>query len=546
MTSRRPAQKNAPGALGRKFSHHEGGAIAPMFGLLMVPLMVMAVFGIDFERAMTAKSALQDAVDAAGLAVARLNLTDDDLTKKAKLWADQNLQGRIATNAYTLTAVRDETTRSVTITANASVPSLAGSLTPVGQFPVQAVSTIKYGPKIELALVLDNTYSMVSNGSTKLADLKNAATNLVNTLSTATAGKPEDLRVGVVPFSVSVNVGPANQTASWISASQPTLYGANGTSGIDIFKEPGVNRFKMLSKIGKTWGGCVESRPPPYDVQDTAPNALTPGTMFVPYFAPDETGIYSWYGNSTTGYNDYMNESSSDGYQQGSSIKYNQPQQRSGASGWGANAGPSGSFDIGPNMGCPFIAPILPLTTDMAAVRAKLKEMKASGDTHIPIGLVWGWHVLSPNAPLATGAPYQDVTDQKVIKIAVLVTDGANQYSVGINGKYNSSYTGYGYSWQKRLGPNTFSSNNAAATTDINNRLIQLCTNMKAAKIVIYTVPVQVTNTTIKTLLKSCASDPVTNYIEVTTTQGMTDAFATIAGSISELRIAPDPKKPKP
>lgn len=536
MTHRRPKTHPAQ-TFGDRVGRDESGAIAPMFGLLLVPLMVMAVFGIDFERAMTARSALQDAVDAAGLAVARLDLSGDPLTAKAKMWTDQNLQGRIDKNAYTLTAERDETTRTVTITAKATVLSLSGNLTHVDQFPVIAVSKIKYGPKIELALVLDNTYSMVSNGSTKLADLKTAATNLVDTLQKATSAKPDDLKVGVVPFSVSVNVGAANQTASWISASQPALYGPNGTSGTDIFNESNVNRFTLFSKLGTTWGGCVESRPPPYDVQETAPNASTPGTMFVPYFAPDETGFYPYGNGWYNGYNDYIDESSSDGPLKGSSTKYSRTQQRSGVSGWGARAGPSPSFDKGPNMGCPFIAPILPLTTNMDTVRAKLTEMKASGDTHIPIGMVWGWHVLSPNAPFATGAPYQDVTDLKVIKVAVLVTDGANQYSTGINGKYNSSYTGYGYGWQNRLSSNAFSSD-PAATTAINSRLTQLCANMKAAKIQIYTVPVQVTDTTIKTLLKTCASDPANGYIEVTTPDGMNKAFASIANSISNLRIS--------
>lgn len=36
-----------------------------------------------------------------------------------------------------------------------------------------------------------------------------------------------------------------------------------------------------------SWGGCVESRPYPHNIQDTA--ATTAATLFVPMFAPDET-----------------------------------------------------------------------------------------------------------------------------------------------------------------------------------------------------------------------------------------------------------------
>ncbi|TGS36362.1 hypothetical protein EN827_32280, partial [Mesorhizobium sp. M1D.F.Ca.ET.184.01.1.1] len=38
-----------------------------------------------------------------------------------------------------------------------------------------------------------------------------------------------------------------------------------------------------------SWSGCVESRPYPYNIQDTAASTSTPATLFVPMFAPDET-----------------------------------------------------------------------------------------------------------------------------------------------------------------------------------------------------------------------------------------------------------------
>ena len=41
----------------------------------------------------------------------------------------------------------------------------------------------------------------------------------------------------------------------------------------------------------------------------------------------------------------------------------------------------------------------------MAEVKAKLNSMVAVGDTNIPMGLMWGWHTILPNAPFSTARP---------------------------------------------------------------------------------------------------------------------------------------------
>ena len=60
---------------------------------------------------------------------------------------------------------------------------------------------------------------------------------------------------------------------------------------------------------------------------------------------------------------------------------------------------------------------------------------------------------------------------------------------------------------------------------------------MKAQNIVIYTVPVEVTDTGIKSLLQNCASSAA-NYIDVASSSQLQAAFTNIAGSISAIRIA--------
>jgi len=66
--------------------------------------------------------------------------------------------------------------------------------------------------KLEVAMVLDNTGSMAG---TKLSTLKTAASNFVDTLSSAAArsADPDAVKIGLVPFSMTVKVGSGYQGA---------------------------------------------------------------------------------------------------------------------------------------------------------------------------------------------------------------------------------------------------------------------------------------------------------------------------------------------
>lgn len=55
----------------RRFRHDKTGAAAVLFGLVLLPVMFLLGTAIDYQRAVSAKMALQYAVDAGALAAAR-------------------------------------------------------------------------------------------------------------------------------------------------------------------------------------------------------------------------------------------------------------------------------------------------------------------------------------------------------------------------------------------------------------------------------------------------------------------------------------------
>ena len=187
-------------------------------------------------------------------------------------------------------------------------------------------------------------------------------------------------------------------------------------------------------------------------------------------------------------------------------------------------------YTYGPNSGCA-MQQMQRLSTDFTSLKTTVSGLVASGETNIPIGLAWGWHSLSPNAPLADGSAYGA---PNLTKIVVLMTDGDNTMST-VSDNNNSYYHGYGYIWQNKLG--TTSSNAATRTSAIDSRMQLLCTNMKAKGIVIYTVGVGV-STSSKALLQACATSTDQYYDVNATGTNMDAAFSAIAGSIQNLRIS--------
>ena len=527
----------------KRFGGARAGSIAPAFAIIATfALMPAVAVSVDVARGMSGRNNLQDALDAAALAVAHLpaNSSQSTITATAQTWLNANMHdGNLGPVTLTVTMG----TQQVTLDAASSVRTTLGAIGSfggTGLVPVTAHSVVKWGLNhIELALVLDNTGSMADDN--KLSSLQSAASSLVDTLSASAtqSGDPSALKIGVVPFSMAVNIGTggtgtaAYQNQTWTSGVMPTAYGS------DVFSTTGVNRFTLLTAMHQTWGGCVESRPMPYDVQDTAPSISNPATLFVPFFAPDEPDDYSIQYSSYAGaynskngkyYYNFFNNYLADGT---SSTNFNTRQGNAAKYVGSPASGTHGYWtgSIGPNAGCQTAA-VQRLTTSTSTVKAKLNQMIAAGDTEIPLGLMWGWHVLSPNLPFADGVAYGT---PNTIKIIVLVTDGQNTYGTGLNGNNNSAYTAIGYNWQNRW---TNASNPYSDPVSyLNDRLTQVCNNMKAQNIIIYTVPVEVTDTGIKTLLQNCASSSA-NYIDATSSSQLAAAFTNIAGSISAIRIA--------
>jgi Flp pilus assembly protein TadG len=321
----------------------------------------------------------------------------------------------------------------------------------------------------------------------------------------------------------------------------------------------GVNYLTLFDQIAnESWKGCVEARPEPYDVQDDAPSTARPDTMFVPFFWLDTADGYSnsYYtdtigditgatmSSSTTGSSTTQEQRVARMF---NVFKYNHTN---------ASIDSSAPDTRGPNRGCP--TPIVPLTTDNATLQTAIGNMIQwnGGGTNQAEGLAWGWRVLSPGAPFTEGAPY----GPDVRKVIVLMSDGENT-NVGSDPVLASDYSAYNHlglwrdydqgNWLGQLlgsllnsilhgaMPAQYQRNISSSSnyvTYVNNREQQVCANIKAAGIEIYTVIFRETDTATVNLMRNCASGS-DHFYRADDGNQLKNAFKAIGSGIGQLRL---------
>jgi Flp pilus assembly protein TadG len=237
------------------------------------------------------------------------------------------------------------------------------------------------------------------------------------------------------------------------------------------------------------WGGCVEARADSYDVTDAIPATRT----FTPYYWEDDNDENDW----IQGRHNYK-------------------------SGLGQS--------LGPNKNCP--AKVTPMTPVKSTLATAIKAMKAVGNTHINYGAVWGWRMLSPKWRGLWGGDMVsydlplDYGTRSMNKAAVIMTDGENTMS-------SDTYTAYGWLDEKRLG----TSKSSTAVKELNERLTTVCTAMKNAGIIVYTIAFNRPGKSTEDLLRNCATQDAF-YFNSPSGSDLRTAFEQIGGSLSNLRVS--------
>ena len=147
----------------------------------------------------------------------------------------------------------------------------------------------------------------------------------------------------------------------------------------------------------------------------------------------------------------------------------------------------------GPWKGCAK-TPIVPLTYKRANVEAGITAMAAAGNTLIAEGVAWGWRVLSPTEPFtkveaSASFPADTISTYnhpRWLKIMVVMTDGDNDISAGVDTLNGTTYTAYGRG-KETLASNRFgTTSNSSIMPALDDAMTAACTKAKAEGIELY------------------------------------------------------------
>jgi Mg-chelatase subunit ChlD len=163
----------------------------------------------------------------------------------------------------------------------------------------------------------------------------------------------------------------------------------------------------------------------------------------------------------------------------------------------------------GPHGGCAAYVPnrlvVRPLTNNFWAVKDQLDRMSPYAYTNISLGVEFGFHLLSPNAPFTEGVSYSDANTEKIM---VVLTDGRQT--------------------ERAFGPG-----GSREVVNGETNLATLCENAKAKGVTMMTIAFDLRDTPTENRLRNCSTDPDRHYFVAEDGGDIAAAFESIRTEIT-------------
>ncbi|MET0653307.1 MAG: pilus assembly protein TadG-related protein [Hyphomicrobiaceae bacterium] len=507
-------------ALARRFARDSSGAVAMIFGLMLIPMAAMIGLAVDFGRVYAVNSSTQGALDAAALAAGRAAQVEhtDTLNKAsaaATAFFNQAKPKNVVSSTLQFSPNSAETAFTVTATSWVRTPFLgaldfiikknaqsgaptvcSGSFFNCVKLTTTSTAELKAGgdggSNIEVSMMLDVTGSMCSPCS-KIDAAKDAAKDLVDIVIWNDQSQYTS-RIALAPFAEAVNVGKtlAPLVRGTVTSGTQTL------TSSDMSKtsvQPNKQNLKYPNVSGgtPTWvisSKCVTERIGNDKYTDTAP------TSTATYVGK---GYFGTNTDTSCGVGNFADEE---------------------------------------------VNSVYPLSADKDTLKRRIDKLTTAGSTAGHLGTAWAWYLLSPkwNSVLAQAFPsakpagdYSDLTTKnakgapKLRKIAVLMTDGDYNinYCKGVEAK-NSDQS-------PDINCNSENGKSLAQATSLCSAVKTPLGSGNEARIEVFTVGFQVSPAA-KTFLENCATDK-DHYYDATTDDALKAAFRDIALKISTLRL---------
>lgn len=364
-----------------KFLNDASGNVAMTTALIAVPLLLAAGSALDYSGLSRKESAMQNAADAAVLFVAQDSLAKGDAALEQEI--REHLKVHLSAEQYqeikNLQVIRTNSNNGLEVKISAEHPT---NILGIAGFPTLEYSPVSKvqlnGKRFEIAMVLDSTGSMASDG--KMTALKDSASSFINQVIDLNTHE-EKVKIGIVPFAQYVNVGIHNKNQFWLDApstktenicsTKAPVISSSGCSDQTFYDDGVPYQRNICTNITygdpvetcedrtTEWKGCVGSRVYPLNIQDRSYGTRVPGLV---------------------------------------------------------------------NVSCS--SELRPLTSSRSNLLNAISNLNPSGSTYIPAGLTWGFRTLTSAAPISGGKTTIEAENTNTQKMLILMSDGENVSSV--------------------------------------------------------------------------------------------------------------------
>ena len=511
------------------------GTVATFLAASIIPLIAFTGLAVDTARGYLMKSRLSYALDAAGLAGGRAlsNPNADVNAVIAQFFSANFPAGYMGATLDGPNVVMGSGGDTITLNATATMGTSLMRVLGMDDMLVAGNTEVTLSSvNLEVSLVLDITGSMQD----EMDDLRTAATDLVNII-VKDSQTPFFSKVALVPYAAGVNLGGYAVQARGAIRGPKAITNATRADPV-VVTAPGHDLQDGEPIYIASVNGMTELNNRYFRVSN--PNWTT-GTFELRNFSDSDDIDGDGYNSYTSGGTVSCRSSGCDKFlflNVNNDWKEWTPStcatERTGTEAY-TDAAPSTSL-VSPHYSdssnpCPPNV-IVPLTSNKTTLTNAIAALDDGGSTAGQIGLAWGWYMISPNfAYMFSGEGQPLAYDPETLtKVVIFMTDGElnTAYTEGVVAQNSGSGSGSDSDKIKKNATNGSSFNQA----------LTLCSAMKAAGILIYTVGFNVgAIPAAEDLVRQCATDPSYVYLPEGGTE-LSAAFNAIAVNVSQLRLS--------
>ncbi len=491
------------------FRRDDAGNVAIIFGLLAVTLMLAVGAAVDMGRWLHARDQTAAAIDAAVLAGGRALQTNGAdgaaAIAAAQKYYKENVTSRLPVVNDTVTFKMAGDGKGMTGSGSAYITTPFLAFAGIDKLPLISLTETQFasseigGKNIEVALMVDITGSMCNSApsdsqppctsATKLDAMKKSAKDLIEIVVRPDQSK-FTTKVAIVPFSDFVRL-PTSAVSK-----------ARGTPAKIVKKTSGSKQY-----IYNITENCVVERSGSNRYTDVAPGngnySMPLRDLVATVNNSDGTVVIDGKSSNVQGAKATIT------WKSGTSLSST------------AKANLVAAANSFATCGLTSAAEVMPLSSNKVALQSKIDGLGGKGGTAGQVGTAWAWYALSPewgslwsaSSPAAYGR-------DDLRKVAVLMTDG----------DYNTEYTSDGILVGSSGAGSTPANDNSQA------QAAELCKNMKAKGVEVYTIGFQVTSSA-ATFLKSCATDP-TWFYDAKNPEQLAQSYRDVALKLSALYLS--------